>query len=200
MALILPSSSSQSAAPLGLPTVTFHGPDPNSQITATNPSGQQIAHFTLHGTDKNNFSLTRSLGSGQPPTQICQAERHSLSGNVILLIHNLELKLKYQDGESWKLPSTPFGDLIWRKKALSGGIVELRDGRKAILARGSIQEAKLEVFVNGDEVLLDICMATFVAMVRRKQRAGKESQGVASALDLVGTIAGLGGGGGGGGA
>ncbi|KAK4501103.1 hypothetical protein PRZ48_006909 [Zasmidium cellare] len=147
------------------PCLIFQGPDKQGHITAVNSAQQEVAHFIVR-----NNTLARILGSSQQ--NICTFNRSHLSSTTSVSIHGQQIKVKqtWESMQYGKDVETPTGLLTWR--AGSGGYEELRDGSKTLLARGKMpgtfgsKPALLEVFVSGDDVLLDMILATWVSTVK----------------------------------
>ncbi|KAF2163472.1 hypothetical protein M409DRAFT_26084 [Zasmidium cellare ATCC 36951] len=146
------------------PCLSFHGPDKQGHIRAINSNNQEVAHFIASKT-----SLTRALGSNHQ--QICTFNRSHLASCTTIHIHGQQVKVKqtWESMQYGKDVETPTGRLTWR--AGNGGYEELRDGSKTLLARGKLpgtfgsRPALLEVFVDGDEVLLDLILASWVCTI-----------------------------------
>jgi hypothetical protein len=178
--------ASHKSSPETPPHLTFNGPDSSNHFRALSPKNQLLAHFAV-----SKDSIWRI--SSQPPQQICTFSRSSLSGTTTLNIHGQQIKMK----QSWegmqygKDVKTAAGTLKWRPG--SGGTEEFRDAQGVILARGKMpgmlskRVYPLEVFVPGDEVLLDLILACWVAILDCQKAEGKEVEGVA---EVVGALVG----------
>lgn len=182
-----------------MPAITFFGPDKLSQIVAVATTGQEVARFTVHGTSKSSFSISRVFsGPNASPLPICNGEKSSLSSSVSMVVHGQNIKLKYAMDtlahEAWKIETSTMGTLRW--KYSSGGQWKLEDGNDAIVAKGAIKESKLEVFVLADETILDVWLSAWVALLKGKGSASSGAEGVHGAVELIGALAGGGGGGG----
>lgn len=83
---------------------------------------------------------------------------------------DIEVKQSWEGMQYGKDVSTPVGKLKWRPG--SGGHEELHDGQHSLLARGKLpgvfskRPANVEVFVPGDELLLDVILASWLCMLR----------------------------------
>ncbi|KAF2169941.1 hypothetical protein M409DRAFT_51728 [Zasmidium cellare ATCC 36951] len=166
--------------------LTFHGPDSQDQITATNISNIEIARFTI-----TKSTLSRLLPSSKQQ-QICTYKHSSLSGTTTLKnFHGhqqIKIKQSWEGMQYGKDIKSPCGKWKWRPG--SGGCEELRDG-KMVLARGKLsggcrrrREARLEVFVNGDRSVMDLILASWATMV--KERDG----GTGAVAEVVGGMGG----------
>jgi hypothetical protein len=178
---LLSSHKSSSETPLCL---TFNGPDSSNHFRALSPNGQLLAHFAV-----SKDSIWRI--SSQSPQQICTSSRSSLSGTTTLNIHGQQIKMK----QSWegmqygKDVKTAGGTLKWRPG--SGGTEEFRDAQGILLARGKMpgmlskRVYPLEVFVPGDEFLLDFILACWVAILDCQKAEGEEVEGVAEVVNAL---------------
>jgi hypothetical protein len=171
------------------PCLTFHGPDSNKHFFALSPNGQQLAHFSV-----TKDAIWRTLAPHMPPQQMCTFHQSSLSGTTTLQIHDQQIKMK----QSWegmqygKDVKTAAGTLKWRPG--SGGTEEFRDAQGVLLARGKMPGTlsekiyPLEVFVPGNEFVLDLILACWVGMLDCRKAEGKEAEGVAEVVNaLVGS-------------
>jgi hypothetical protein len=168
------------------PCLTFHGPDSNNHFLALSPSGQQLARFSV-----TKDAIWRTLAPHMPPQQMCVFQRSSLSGTTTLQIHGQQIKMK----QSWegmqygKDVNTAAGTMKWRPG--SGGSEEFRDAQGVLLARGKMPGTlskriyPLEVFVAGDEFLLDLVLAYWVGMLDCQKAEGKEAESVAEVVNAL---------------
>jgi hypothetical protein len=184
----MPSLSSlfSHSKPENPPCLTFHGPDSNNDFFAVNPNGQQLAHFSV-----TKDTIWRTSVPHMPPQQMCTFHRSSLSGTTTLQIHGQQIKMK----QSWegmqygKDVKTAAGTLKWRPG--SGGTEEFRDAQGILLSRGKMPGTlskkiyPLEVFVLGDEFLLDLILACWVGMLDCRKAEGKEAEGVAEVVNAL---------------
>lgn len=109
-------------------------------------------------------------------------------------------------GKTNVVEDTPFGKLEWITK--SGGVLELRDQSKRMLARGIKAGPRLDIFVQGDEVTLDFLLAVWMGILHRKwpssvasgqgSAASGKGETLAAWINGLSALAGAGGGGGGG--
>jgi hypothetical protein len=114
-----------------------------------------------------------------------------LSGTTTLNIHGQQIKMK----QSWegmqygKDVKTAGGTLKWRPG--SGGTEEFRDAQGILLARGKMpgmlskRVYPLGVFVPGDEFLLDLILACWVAILDCQKAEGEEVEGVAEVVNAL---------------
>jgi hypothetical protein len=170
------------------PCLTFHGPDSNNQFFALGLNGQQLAHFSV-----TKDTIWRTLAPHMPPQQMCTFHRSSLSGTTTLQIHGQQIKVR----QSWEGLSygrdvkTAAGTMKWRPG--SGGTEEFKDAQGVLLARGKLPGTlskkihPLEVFVPGDEFLLDLILACWVAILDCQKAETKEAE---SAGDVVSALIG----------
>lgn len=93
---------------------------------------------------------------------------------------------------------TPFGKLVWKPSNGDTNLVELHDSQMVLVARGKIQgtfrmrSEDLEVFVPADGFLLDIILASWVALCKRHEIDTKSVEHAADILDVIGNLAGAG--------
>lgn len=84
--------------------------------------------------------------------------------------HDIEVKQSWEGMQYGKDVLVSFGKLKWRPG--SSGHEELRDGQQNLLARGKLpgvfskRPSNVEVFVPGDEFLLDVILASWLCMLR----------------------------------
>ena len=170
------------------PCLTFHGPDSNEQFFALGPNGQQLAHFSV-----TKKAIARIWAPHIPPQEFCTFHRSSLSGTTTLQLHGQEIKVR----QSWEGLSygrdvkTAAGTMKWRPG--SSGTEEFRDAQGILLARGKLPGTltkkvyPLEVFVPGDEFLLDLILACWVAILNCQKAEGKDAE---AAGDIVSSLIG----------
>lgn len=158
------SSKSSRKEPSQPPCLQFQGPDNQGRAKAFDVYNREVACFTIAGD-----SIRRDL-----PTQqhLCTMQRSFFSGTTRINIHEqtIEVKQSWEGMQYGKDVLTSFGTLRWRPG--SGGHEELRDGQQKLLARGRLagmfrkKPSKVEVFVSGDEFLLDLILASWICIVR----------------------------------
>ena len=108
-----------------------------------------------------------------------------------MFIHGQELKLKEKTEslqEVWEIKTPTTGKMTWR--SASGGVMELKDERKTVVAKGSTKELKLEVFVPGDEMTMDLLLATWVAMIKKKKADTAGGGSVSAVANVIGALGG----------
>lgn len=185
----MPSLSSlfgHNSKPETSPCLTFHGPDSNTHFFALSPNGQQLAQFSI---TKN--AIWRILAPHMPPQQICTLHRSSLSGTTTLEIHGQQIKVRQSwEGLSYgKDVKTAAGTMKWRPG--SGGTEEFRDAQGILLARGKLPGTlskkvyPLEVFVPGDEFLLDLILACWVAILDCQKAEGKDAEAAGEIVNAL---------------
>lgn len=168
------------------PCLTFHGPDDNKQFFARGSNGQQLAHFII-----TKDAISRVWSPVMPPQQICTLHRSSLSGSTTLQLHGQQIKVK----QSWEGLShghdvkTAAGTMKWRPG--SSGTEEFKDAQGIVLARGKMPGSlsgkvyPLEVFVPGDEFLLDLILACWVAILNCQKAEGKEAEAAGEVVNAL---------------
>ncbi|GIZ43553.1 hypothetical protein CKM354_000677500 [Cercospora kikuchii] len=168
------------SAPAQPPCLIFQGPDSQGSGRVVDLAQRELAQFT-----KTKNAIYRS------GKQVCTFKHSSMSGTTTLQFEKLEIKMKqtWESLQYGKDIKTPTGTLQWR--AGSGGYEELRNEQKVLLARGKLpgtlwsKHSDLEIYVPGDELLLDLIISLWVSMLKIK--AGddvteKVADGVVEAL------------------
>lgn len=192
--------SSSEVQPLVPPSITFYALDDGSHVKAVDGLGVEVAQFIVEGS-RTTFSISRLVSSNTAPMLICSSHRSSLTGNTTMKVHGQEVRLKVgfdcynQTVHGAHLPA--MGKLRW-KEDLNGKDIKLIDERKQILAKANLKEKNMEVFVPGDEMMLDYLLAGWVALVKAKHAEGESVELIQAGVDAVSALAGGGGGGGGG--
>jgi hypothetical protein len=186
--IVYPSTSS--SAPLlnlGLPAISFHGPNEQLQVHAT-ANGQSVAQFIVHGS-RSAYTVARLHGQHLQPELVCQATRSSSgSGTTTMIIHGQEVKLVPGYELELRLPNMKL-KFVTRDH----GDIELRDSGSVVVARGITEMTKLDVFQQMDEVALDILLSAWVAVLFKKQQDKKDGNHMAAGLEILANV--LGGGG-----
>jgi hypothetical protein len=99
------------------------------------------------------------------------------------------MKQSWEGMQYGKDVKTAAGTLTWRPG--SGGNEEFRDAQGILLARGKMpgmlskRVYPLEVLVPGDEFLLDLILACWVAILGCHKAEGEEMEGVAEVVNAL---------------
>ncbi|KAK3650903.1 hypothetical protein LTR56_005954 [Elasticomyces elasticus] len=185
-----PVEVSPPSTPLSHPVIAFHGPDKLSQIHAVDgSSGCEVARFALQGTKGSSWSIYRiphDHNSAQP-SLICNAEK-SMFGDLKLLVHGQEeIRVKGTTDDNLKevfaIKTASFGTLKWRSS--SSGNMELKDSGRVVVARGSMRDSKLEVYVHAQALIMDIWLSSWVAAMKAKKASDDEAEVASEIIQAV---------------
>lgn len=189
--------SNVSPDPMASPVLTFFGPDNISQVKAIDGSGFEVARFSIESPERRSFNISRLVAPGSPPNPICSAHKSSLSGKTKMSVHGHEIEL-YEGLEGRQVTMPGLGKTLWKTDGLSEKRFKVKDGNKQIIARVNIKELRMDVFIPGDEIVLDCLLASYIALVKAKNADAAAAEGISAGAELIGALAGGGGGGGGG--
>lgn len=168
-------------------SITFHGPDSDSQIKAFNSNGFEVARFMIQGSRKE-WSLSRLTSPTTPPIPIATATYSSMSGKTKIQVHGMELRLREELETSLETPS---GKMKWDWDSMfSSRQMTLKDRNKEIVARATTKDdVRFEVLVPGDERFLDSMLAGYVALIFAVRKGREYNK---AGIEVAGALAGAG--------
>jgi hypothetical protein len=173
--------------------MTFFGPDATSKIKAVNPTGVEVADFTIDSTSNSDFAILRHISPTIAPVTICTGHKSSLVGSTKMNVHGQEVKFATTSGGLailyYVLETTMLGKLTW-KGSSSGKLYELVDCERRMIAQADLAEMRFTVFVPGDEVMFDCLLAGWVALVHTKKGSAESSKHALMACKIIGHLAG----------
>ncbi|KAK4901345.1 hypothetical protein LTR27_001903 [Elasticomyces elasticus] len=183
-------NSSSRGAPVSHPVITFHGPDKLSQIHAVDgSSGCEVARFALQGTKGSSWSIYRIPHdhNNAQPSLICSAEK-SMFGDLKLFVHGQEeIRVKGTTDDNLKevfaIKTASFGTLKWRSS--NSGNMELKDSGRMVVARGSMRDSKLDVYVHAQTLIMDIWLSSWVAAMKAKKASDDEAEVASEIIQAV---------------
>lgn len=169
--------------PSGPPQFIFIGPDSKSQVTALDSHGTQVASFTVDG-HKGVFTISRNDKSTSSSTVICTCETSHITGIKTMDIHGHSATLK---SEAHFEVTTANGPLKWHIVYGLDSKKSWHDENKNVVAKGSKKDKRLEVFVAGDEMVLDCLLASWVPMLLEESPTTK---GLVMSFKILGHLMG----------
>lgn len=98
------------------------------------------------------------------------------------------------EGREATLPA--LGKVLLKSDGFSEKKYKMVDRDKHVLAKVSLKELRMDVYVPGDEMVLDCMLASYVGFVKAKNADGSAAEWVNAGAELIGAFAGGGGGGG----
>lgn len=184
--------SSSSKEPSGAPILTFFGPDNISQVKAIDASGFEVARFSIDSPERKSYNISRLVAPGSPPTPVCSAHKSSLSGKTKMTVHGQDIELSEGlEGRQVTIPG--LGKTLWKTDGLSEKRVKIQDANKNIIARMNLKELRIDVYIPGDEMVLDCLLASYIALVKAKNADASAAEWVNAGASVIGAFGGGGG-------
>ncbi|KAF2448337.1 hypothetical protein P171DRAFT_508522 [Karstenula rhodostoma CBS 690.94] len=172
------------------PNLTFIGPDAHGTIYIEDARGIRTPFFavTVAKHSKPSLSVNRILPSGhQAP--FFTSHTSSLSGasriNLINRASEIKVEVSYEGMQLRRGFHAPMGKLGWFPSGNSGCNQKLKDKNATVLAKltaniGHSKEPRLELLVPCDDYLVDLIVATGMAVyrdtVKEVEQVGKVSK------------------------
>lgn len=151
------------------PYVQFSGPEGGILYQKT-PSGQRSPRFSVDKSSSKAQRIDRIMPNGSR-AQFATAST-SFSGKTKISVGGAQVTLE----PSWEglqyrvnVKGTPMGDLKWTPSSSFGHEMKLEDARGATLAEyktksRSGRELPLDIFLQGDDALVDLIIASAVSL------------------------------------
>lgn len=179
-----------------IPVFTFVGPDKQNTVYIQNTQGTRTAMFTVNYSkrSKPRLSVNRVIPNGQHQP-FFTSHTSSMSGKTRINIHNREMKMEvsYESVQLRREFDGPMGKLSWFPSGW-GSDQKLKDKNGTVLAKfstkidsGSGKEPQLAIFVQCDDALVDLIVATGLTVYHDAMREKNQAEVVS---ELVGGLLG----------
>ncbi|KAK7181093.1 hypothetical protein PSPO01_12894 [Paraphaeosphaeria sporulosa] len=174
------------------PNLTFIGPDAHGTIYIEDSRGMRTPFFavTIAKHSKPSLTVNRILPSGhQEPFFTSHTSSMSGTSRIDLVSRASEIKMKisYEGMRLRREFQGPTGKLSWFPSGNSGCDQKLKDKNEMVLAKltaniGHSKEPRLEILVPCDDYLVDLVVATGLAVYRDTVKEVKQVEVVSEVI------------------